>query len=393
MKTPCFIFYEKKILENLKFINNLKDNCEFTHLYSIKSLSNSSILNTIIKQTEGFSVSSLFEAGLARAYSLEKKIHFVSPAIKESEIKRVDHLCDRITFNSLGQFQLLKDKVEECSRGIRINPELSYLSNDRYDPCRKYSKLGVPITDFKNYLEKEGCGQIEGLHIHTNCESTDFSELIKTVDAIEKKIGKYLHKIKWFNLGGGYLFKKESKHLESFINTVSRFRKKYNLEMIIEPGNSTVKDTGELVASVLDVLERNGKRIAILDTSVNHLPEVFEYQYEPEIKEHSSSFKNNYILAGRSCLAGDVFGEYKFKEKLEVGDRITFGGVGSYSLVKAHMFNGINLPTIYYKKQDGSLKKIKEYSFEDYLQIHHNHTQKEELNPSDADIITEKVSF
>jgi carboxynorspermidine decarboxylase len=169
----------------------------------------------------------------------------------------------------------------------------------------------------------------------------------------------------WINIGGGYLFA-ESDGLAAFVETVHILRSKYNLDVFVEPGAAFVRSSGSLRARVVDMFQSDDKVLAILDTTINHLPEVFEYQYEPDVREHVDGGRFEYTLAGCSCLAGDVFGDYCFNDPLELGSRITFENVGAYSLVKAHMFNGINLPSIYMMDEDGSLELVKEFTFEDF---------------------------
>ena len=207
--------------------------------------------------------------------------------------------------------------------------------------------------------------KVKGLHFHTNCESTDFEQLFQTVLRIEAYLPKLLGQVDWVNLGGGYLFD-DGQNFDKLIEAIALLRDKYDVEVFFEPGKAIVGSAGYVVSSVIDMFENEGQTIAILDTSVNHMPEVFEYGYHPEIKQESRSGKHIYTLAGATCLAGDLFGEYRFDEPLEIGSRITFVNMGSYTLVKAHMFNGVNLPRIYARTPDGKLELKKQFEYEDY---------------------------
>lgn len=206
---------------------------------------------------------------------------------------------------------------------------------------------------------------VKGLHFHTNCESTDFRHLLKTVQHIDANLSGLLGQVDWINLGGGYLFKK-AKNSEKFIEAVSFLRNRYDIDVFFEPGKAIVGDACYVISTVLDLFENDGHNIAVLDTTVNHMPEVFEYQYRPDILQESTEGKYEYILAGATCLAGDLFGEYKLDKPLEIGSRIVFQNMGAYTLVKAHMFNGVNLPTIYASTPDGKLELKKQFEYEDY---------------------------
>lgn len=419
--TPYFLFNKETLKKTLSFHKKIAEQANIKLIYSVKSLSHIVLLQEIAKYVTGFSVSSIFEIQLADHISIEydslsliskgnsnkanikpttlikpktkkplestvtlsntkhnstqdKKhnqhtIHFVSPGIKKSQWSDISKHTHFMTFNSLEQFSRFKDKLHpHISYGIRVNPEVSFVKDTRYNPCREFSKLGVPLKEVATFLETSNSSKaLKGLHFHNNCDSSNFLELTKTFQKIESYLSPYFHKLQWINLGGGYIFNAE-KNLSSFYELVKYIKNEYQFEhIIIEPGASLIRDSVYLVSSVIDMFKRDGKHIAVLDTTTNHLPEVFEYQYQPDIVNQDSSGQNEYILAGCSCLAGDIFGAYFFKNKLKIGSKVVFNKVGSYSLVKANMFNGINFPDIYCLERDIELKKVKSYTFDDYM--------------------------
>ena len=236
----------------------------------------------------------------------------------------------------------------------------------RYDPCRRHSKLGVELETLLRGLRDGDLKGMSGIHFHTACGSTSWEPLLRTIKVIERKLAVVMHELEWINLGGGYEWD-ETTDFGPLQETIDLLTKTYGLEVFLEPGSGIVNSAGSLISSVVDMLESDGKTVAILDTTVNHLPEVFEYQYEPDVAEHMDGAPHEYILAGCSCLAGDLFGEYAFEEPLDIGSRITFENVGAYSLVKANMFNGIDLPSIYIQCEDGELDLVREFTYEDFL--------------------------
>jgi carboxynorspermidine decarboxylase len=319
---------------------------------------------------DGFAVSSLFEAQLAKCIAEEKKeIHFTTPGLRREGIDSLFKLCNRVSFNSLSQFMKYKDYAgKQTSCGLRINPELSFIRDNRYDPCRKYSKLGVPLSALKSLSldEMKSLEDCRGLHFHSNCESTEFGQLVETVNHIYVHIPESLKRVDWVNIGGGYLFDGES-NFEKFREAILFLKSKFNSKVFFEPGKAIVGDAGYLIASVIDVFRVDGRSIAVLDTAVNHMPEVFEYQYRPKVLDSAKRGKYEYILAGSTCLSGDLFGTYRFDAPLEIGARLVFTEIGAYTLVKASMFNGINLPSVYSVDQNGDLKLRQQFGFEDYL--------------------------
>jgi carboxynorspermidine decarboxylase len=244
---------------------------------------------------------------------------------------------------------------------------MSFIRDGRYDPCRTHSKLGVSIDQVVEAVTRSRgrLAGVTGAHFHTNCDSVSLRPLLATLRHSEAHLASFFGQLEWMNLGGGYLFNKAT-DLEGFFEAVDLLRTKYDLDVFIEPGADLVRDSGYLIASVLDLFTSDGKTIAVLDTTVNHMPEVFEYQFTPDVAGHVENGCYKYILAGCTCLAGDIFGEYAFDEPLEIGSRVVFLEAGAYTLVKAHMFNGVNLPTIYSLNEMGQLVLRKAFTYSDF---------------------------
>lgn len=338
-------------------------------VYSVKACPLVPVLKCLLETIDGFSTSSLYETRLVR--EIDSNSSFVvhtSPIIRDAEVEELGTLCNRIALNSLSQFQLFDKQLKGASKiGIRLNPRLSFIEDARYDPCRRNSKLGVPLEQFRSALraEPKRFANLTGIHCHSNCDSDDSGQLLDTIGRIESVLGDDLRRFQWFNVGGGYEFADELK-FDRVIAEFQRLSELYDLEMVIEPGASIVRSAGSIVSTVEDILEGDDYPIAVLDTTVNHWPEVFEYQFEPDVEGHVENGRFTYLLAGCSCLAGDLFGVYSFDEPLDIGSQVTFLNAGAYSIVKAHMFNGINLPNIYVRKESGELELIKRFTYEDY---------------------------
>jgi carboxynorspermidine decarboxylase len=361
--SPAFVIDRETLLANLRILAELKKQSGVHILYSIKSLPLSRVLQEARPFVDGFSVSSLFEARLAQEI-LQKTggIHLTTPGIRPDEIEALSGYCTHIAFNSPSQFRRFAPAFSgKVSTGLRINPKLSSLNDERFDPCRPHSKLGVAIEYLENLESWHG---IEGLHIHTSFSATDYTALTTTLQKLEDSLGGRLDRLEWINLGGGYLYGQISDH-QPLIDYVRQLKTRYGVEVYIEPGKAIVGNAGHLVATVLDIFVSDGKTVAILDTSVNHHPEVFEYQRRPELAEHAPAGTHTAILAGSTCLAGDLFGEYRFAAPLAIGDKVVFNNVGAYSLIKANRFNGYDLPAIYLAGASG-LECVKQFGYEDY---------------------------
>lgn len=365
--TPAFVYDEDSILEKIKILTMLKKESDCKILFPLKTFSFFHALKIIANEVDGFSTSSLFETRLARAIlGTSGLVHFTSPGIRPDEYKSIAESCDYLSFNSLSQWNKLSRKNRaKFSCGLRINPQLSFVEDERYNPCRKFSKLGVPLSQLLG-IDSEFLRHIEGILIHNNSESRDFNQLAKTMEHITTKLPSIFKNLKWVNIGGGYLFD-ETVNLDPLIETIHVLNRQYNQVVLFEPGKGVVGDAGYIVSKVLDIFESDGHNVAVLDTSVNHMSEVFEYQFEPDVINCSKNGKWQYLLAGSTCLAGDLFGEFSFNEPLEIDSRIIFKTMGAYTLVKAHMFNGINLPSIYAYNKEKELVLKKKFNYDDFF--------------------------
>lgn len=372
LDTPAFIYDEAALARLLAPVADLRERSRCRVLFALKSFCFRDALELMTPQLDGFAVSSLFEARLARSVLGDRgTVHFTSPGLRPAEVPELGQLCDYIAFNSARQWHAHRDALcPPVSCGLRVNPDLSFVPDPRCDPCRPDSRLGETLPTTARILD--GPHPLAGLLLHTNCDATDFGQLAATVTRLRRRLGRRLQDgpLQWINLGGGYLFETDgpgpNPDLAPLHRTLAFLRHECGLETIIEPGAALIRAAGYLVATVLDVLERNGRRTAILDTTVNHMPEVFEYQYEADVLGHRDDAPWACTLAGCTCLAGDLFGHYRFPQPLAVGDRVAFPNAGAYTLVKASLFNGVNLPTIYALTPQGSLQLKRQYTYADF---------------------------
>lgn len=367
--TPCYVYDLAAIQTALTRIvdSAAVAGCKF--LYSIKSASNVELLKFIRPNIAGFSCSSLFELKLARELATEgQTLHITTPGYRPDEFEQIASLADYLSFNSVTQWRRLANTANQhTSCGLRINPELSLVKDIRYDPCREHSKLGITAAQLQAAVDagELSTQDIHGIAVHNNCEATDLNELLLTVNKMLDLLSRYAIEPAWFNLGGGYLWQ-DGVNGEILARVCEAIRQRYQSDIFIEPGKAVVGHSGYLLASVIDIFERPGKTVAILDTCINHLPEVFEYQYQPVVANSNQGGEFYYRLAGSSCLSGDLFGDYAFQEPLEIGSRVLFKNVGAYMQVKANSFNGINLPATYLFDGQAGFEMISKHNYDDF---------------------------
>ena len=367
--TPAFVYDEGVLHRLLDQVHALRKDERCQVLFAIKSFSFADALRVMAPRLDGFAVSSLYEARLARSVvSPGGSIHITSPGLRNHEVEDIGALCDYISFNSLNQWDMFRDRVKGGSScGIRVNPQISFVEDDRYDPCRPGSKLGVPLDDLVAEFERDHArfDGLQGILFHTNCDSSDFRQLLATVEHIHSRAPEVLAGVEWVNLGGGYLFD-DGQGIGKLGAAVDFLKSRYNLQVFFEPGAALVRSAGYIVATVLDVFQSGGSTVVVLDTSVNHMPEVFEYDFEPDVVGHDDNAAHEYLLAGCTCLAGDLFGVYRFGHKLRVGDKVVFNNAGAYTLTKAHMFNGVALPSVYALTAQGELAPKSHFTYDQF---------------------------
>jgi carboxynorspermidine decarboxylase len=365
VETPALVYDEAVIDADCARVKSIADRAGCRLLYAVKALSLAGPLRVITRHVNGFACSSLFEAMLVRrVIGDDCAIHLTAPGLRPEEVADLSRLCHSVNFNSMSQFERLACQFPGAQTGIRVNPMLSLVSDRRYDPCRPHSKLGALPEEIR--ARHDG---IAGLLFHNNCDAEDFQGLHLTIQQLASELRFVLPGLRYVNLGGGLLFRPD-RSVEPFIEAVAHLRGHGNFEILVEPGAALVRRGVKLIASVVDLFERSGRTVAVLDTSINHIPEVFEYQDltegEPWVEGHIDGAPHAYLLAGATCLAGDLFGEYEFEDPLQIGDQIVFPEQGAYSFVKAHRFNGVNLPNIYSISPNGELTLQHRFTFSDF---------------------------
>ena len=360
--TPAFVISRELLERNLQILRKLREKTGAKILLAQKCFSMYRFYPLISEYLDGFAASGYYEARLAKEHGGGEN-HVFSPAYGEDEFAELTGLCDHIVFNSLPQLKKFAPRARErgISVGLRLNPEHSTQAHAIYDPCAPDSRLGVRRRDW----EDDALNLIDGLHFHTLCEQ-GADALAETLAALESKFGDLLPKVKWLNLGGGHHITKPGYDLKLLKTLIEHLQQKYRLEVYLEPGEAVALDAGFLVSSVLEV--QSDPPNVILDASAAcHMPDVLEMPYTPPVIGAAAQGKkaHNYILTGPTCLAGDVIGRYSFDSPLKEGDRVVFGDMAIYTMVKTNTFNGMPLPKIIATEGD-EWQIVNEFDYDDF---------------------------
>ncbi|HJB29038.1 MAG TPA: carboxynorspermidine decarboxylase [Candidatus Blautia faecavium] len=364
-RTPYFLVDEEKLLGNLKILDEVQHRTGCKILLAQKAFSMFHVYPLLAKHLAGTTASGLFEAKLGHE-EFGGETHVFSPAYREEEFEELLTYVDDLVFNSPAQVKRYGARAKAAGKsvGLRVNPECSTQEGHAiYDPCAPGSRLGTTSAQF----EEEILPLLDGLHFHTLCEQNS-DDLEKTVAAFEEKFGKYFQGMKWLNLGGGHHITRADYDVERLIRIINYLKEKYQVQIYLEPGEAVVLNAGYLVSEVLEIVH-NEMDIAILDTSAAcHMPDVLEMPYRPPVKEGKmpGEMPYTYRLAGPTCLAGDVIGDYSFEKPLREGSRVVFEDMALYTMVKTNTFNGMCLPSIVYKKRDGSCELVRSFGYEDF---------------------------
>jgi carboxynorspermidine decarboxylase len=365
LQTPCYVIDKRQLEENLKILREVADEAGCKILLAQKAYSCYDTYPLIAKYLDGTTASGLFEARLGYE-KMGKENHIFSPAYKEKEFDEIVQICDHILFNSIAQVNKFKDRLRGRSAGLRINPECSTQEGHAiYDPCAPGSRLGVTIKNF----DESVLDVIDGLHFHTLCEQNS-DDLVKTLLAVEEKFGRYLHRVKWLNFGGGHHITRKDYDRKTLIEQIQRVKKKYGVEVYVEPGEAIALNAGYLVTEVLEKVD-NGITTLILDASAAcHMPDVLEMPYRPPLRDGFLPEEKPfcYRLSSVTCLAGDVIGDYSFEKEVHIGDKLYFEDMAIYSMVKNNTFNGMPLPSIALMDEEGECEVIKEFGYMDFAQ-------------------------
>lgn len=361
LKTPYYLIDKTRLLRNMEIMAKVRELSGAKTLLALKCFATWSVFDLMQDYMDGTTSSSLFEVKLGRE-KFKGETHAYSVAYADDEIEEVLANSDKIIFNSISQLERFADVSQNHVRGLRVNPGVSSSAFSLADPARPFSRLGE-----RDPMKIAGVlDQISGLMFHNNCENNSYALFDEMLTHIEDLYGILLHEVEWISLGGGIHFTGPDYPIEAFCARLKNLASTYGVQIYLEPGEAAITQSTTLEVSVLDLLD-NGKPLAIVDSSIEaHLLDLLIYRESAKLLPNEGA--HAYQVCGKSCLAGDIFGEFHFPEPLKIGDRLSFQDTAGYTMVKKNWFNGVKMPSIAVKQLDGRIELVKEFSYDDFVQ-------------------------
>jgi carboxynorspermidine decarboxylase len=365
--TPVYLIDETLIEDNMRILQYVKDRTDCKILHAVKAYASFATFPTMSRYLDGICASGLNEARLG-SEEFKKEVHTFGAAYRREEISRILRYSNSIIFNSFYQLETYGKKARRkgVEIGLRVNPGHAEVETEMYNPCAPCSRLGILHGAFRDEFPRHR-DIVDGLHFHAMCEQNS-DVLERILASFEKLYGPYIKGLKWVNFGGGHHITRDDYDIERLVRLINNFKKRYGVQVYLEPGEASVLNAGVLIASVLDIV-KNEMEIAIIDASAEaHMPDVLLMPYRPNIMKSGEPNEKlcTYRIAGPSCLAGDVAGNYSFDQPLRRGDRLVFTDMALYSIVKNTTFNGIALPDIAVVKGAGTVETVKRFGYKYY---------------------------
>lgn len=361
IKTPYYLIDKAALLKNLEKIAYVREQSGAKSLLALKCFATWSVFDLMQEYMDGTTSSSLYEVKLGKT-KFQGETHAYSVAYSDDEIAEVLEHSDKIIFNSIGQLTRFKDASEGKTRGLRVNPQVSTSEFLIADPARPFSRLGEWDPEKIETIIDD----ISGFMFHNNCENGDFSRFDEMLTLIEERFGHLIQQVKWVSLGGGIHFTGDDYPIDQFCQRLKAFAEKYDIQVYLEPGEASITKSTTLEVTVLDTLF-NGKNLAVVDSSIEaHMLDLLIYREDAKMAPCDG--EHEYMICGKSCLAGDIFGEFKFKQALKVGDRLSFEDAAGYTMVKKNWFNGVKMPSIAIRQLNGDIELVREFDYNDFEQ-------------------------
>ncbi len=359
-QTPFYLYSAKAIRDNFEQFCRVFKKINPLICFSVKSNSNPKILRILKGLGAGADVVSggellkVLNAGIS-----PKKIVFSGVGKSTDElkmaIKRKILLINAESYSEIALInKLSKSSKRKTSIGLRLNPDIDAKTLGKISTGRAEDKFGLSrkklIEVCKNLKEFKHI-ELNSLSVHIGSQILSDIPFKKTLKVIEEIIRKTNTHFKFIDLGGGFGISYSSKEkrikLNNYSNLVNKFKKKYNCNIIFEPGRAIIGSTGILVSKIQYIKNSISKSFVIIDAGMNDFmrPALYGAYHSivPLIKSKGQSMKNLEFV-GPICETSCKFSSYKKYYKIKEEDYVAILDVGAYGSVLSSNYNTKPLP-------------------------------------------------
>lgn len=331
-KTPCYVYNQQKILENLSSYQTSFNNKKYSNFlicYAVKANSNINILKLLANCNSGFDIVSLGELErVIKAGGNPNKVVFSGVGKQDFEIERALEAgiyCFNIESES--ELELINKIATKLNTkapiSIRVNPNIDAKSHPYISTGLKEHKFGIAIEQAENiynYAKDLSHLEIKGIDCHIGSQLTELDPIKQTCDALNNLISKLkqnnIH-LTHLNLGGGLGIDYE--HGNTQIPTINNWvdaildNIKFDGKILLEPGRSIIGNAGVLLTKVIynkkDLVHNHN--FTIVDAAMNDLMRPALYSAYHKIinitpkSENTGAYTTS--IVGPVCESSDVF--------------------------------------------------------------------------------------
>ena len=359
-ETPFFLFSRKRIEHNFHEFQKYFPGAAIH--YAMKANSEPDVLRLLLELGSGFEVASAYELDILKSISVPPERIIYGTSVKPARhIKEFfDYGVNRFAFDSFPELE----KIAALAPGSRVYVRIRV--DDTGSVYRFSEKFGAEKEDIVPLLQhaKELGLQPYGISFHVGSQATNlmaWTNAMENLHPIMEHLKKINVDIEILNLGGGYPCKYLSSTHEFGLEeiaqqTLKRYRRlPYQPQLILEPGRGMVADTGIVVTSIIERVERRGSTWLFLDAGVyNALFESMAYQGSiryslTSMRVAHDAGETAFALAGPTGDSADVITrEAVLPADIGIGDKLIFHNTGAYNIMTAVPFNGFPKPKAYF---------------------------------------------
>ena len=369
--TPVYVYSAARITERYEAFTAAFNGYPHRVHYALKANSTLAVSRLVRALGGGVDANSGGEIDVALRAGFEARdIVFTGVGKTPSELARaVDLGIQVINAESLGEIERI-DRVARA-RGrcapvaLRVNPDVAAGAHPHISTGGRTHKFGVPIGAAGEICRQSmalGGVRLSALHVHigsqlASCEP--IGRALAPVVALADDLLAAGCPLQHIDVGGGLGISYDGSDAPSvtdYARTVIDAVRPTGLRVITEPGRWIVGPAGTLVASVVDVKERDGGGcFVVLDTGMSELlrPALYGAFHRLEPLEPRPGPPVTCDVVGPICETSDVVGAGRRMPLPQVGDFIAIHDTGAYGAVMASNYNRHPLPAEVLIERDG----------------------------------------